>query len=42
MSHGAYVFLCVSIYSLGLNSIGVEGAVAMSVAMKAMINLQEL
>ena len=36
------VCLCVSIYSLTGNSIGAEGAVAISEAINTMTNLQEL
>ena len=37
-----FVFISVSIHSLGGNSIGVEGAVAISEAIKTMTNLQVL
>ena len=37
-----FVFISVSIHSLWNNSIGDEGAVAISEAMKTMTNLQEL
>ena len=39
---GMFVFISVSIHSLSENSIGVEGAVAISEAMKTMTKLQEL
>ena len=37
-----HCLLCISIHSLSDNSIGDEGAVAISEAMKTMTNLQEL
>ena len=39
---GPFVFLSTSIHSLNNNSIGDEGAVAISKAMKTMTNLQTL